>query len=250
VTRSVVTKLTDADVDDRMPTWSPDGETIAFVRIAGKDGGSDPLDGIYWIDGTGSGIKKVFGGGVYPAWSPDGRMIAVWGDTGISIFDVKGNDRPRFFNVKAGLVTYPGGLSWSPNGLAFAFTGMSVADYRARPEGLWWHAYVVDADGENLRRLSSNQAFDEGAPAWSPDGGRIAFWRAGTGLVVADDDGGDQRVAAKTESSMYWASAWSPDGAWIAFAKDGQLLAVAANGSGALVWLPGTVGAESPSWTR
>jgi dipeptidyl aminopeptidase/acylaminoacyl peptidase len=54
-----------------------------------------------------------------------------------------------------------------------------------------WEIYVMDADGENQRRLTHHPATDW-SPAWSPDGQSIAFesYRGGSGeIYVMDADG-------------------------------------------------------------
>jgi len=68
-----VTQVTSGHFD-RQPTWSPDGQRIAFVR-ENLDGGSD----IFIVNADGSGAKQLTTGSIRPAdptWSPDGRTIA------------------------------------------------------------------------------------------------------------------------------------------------------------------------------
>ena len=68
--------------DDGSPSWSPDGNRIAFVRRAGvSEPGSAADDDIYVIDARPGAAAKAltdFVGpdGGRPAWSPDGRWIA------------------------------------------------------------------------------------------------------------------------------------------------------------------------------
>jgi Tol biopolymer transport system component len=81
--------------------------------------------------------------------------------------------------------------------------------------------YAIGATGGNPRRLTQVRPvswtcgcrsgdFDD-HPAWSPDGGRIAFTR-GSGVYVMNDDGGDAyRIASDPKAEDYDFS-WSPNG--------------------------------------
>jgi uncharacterized protein YjdB len=55
--------------------------------------------------------------------------------------------------------------------------------------------YLMDADGRNLQRLTSNSG-NEGEPAWTPDGKRVVYTAttgATTQLAIISVDGGDNR---------------------------------------------------------
>ncbi len=61
-----------------------------------------------------------------------------------------------------------------------------------------WDLYVMDADGRNLRRLTTDPG-DEGEPAWTPDGARIVYTWTPKGdnpaqLFSIKSDGTDQRT--------------------------------------------------------
>ncbi|MGH7483541.1 MAG: amidohydrolase family protein [Longimicrobiales bacterium] len=69
-------RLTDTDVSEQMPAWSPDGRWIAYVTWDGREGH------IYRIraDGSGSPERLTTSAGFYrePVWSPDGeRIVAI-----------------------------------------------------------------------------------------------------------------------------------------------------------------------------
>lgn len=76
--------------------------------------------------------------------------------------------------------------------------------------------WSVPVAGGTPRRLTAGP--DDTAPAWSPDGSRLAFLRAGQVhvLAVGDLDGGDaERVTDLPRGAG--APAWSPDGTRLAF---------------------------------
>src|SRR5437660_11237850 len=101
---------------------------------------------------------------------------------------------------------------WSPTSERIAF----VSDRDAKPE-----IYIIDADGKNVRRLTTSPpGVSSTAPAWSPDGRLIAFvfgLASDTHIFVMNADGTGQRLLVSGRSS---GPAWSPDGRKIAFLSD------------------------------
>jgi Tol biopolymer transport system component len=79
------------------------------------------------------------------------------------------------------------------------------------------------ADGSHVRALTSTPNEDEGYPAFSPDGARIAFESnpraGGFDICVMRADGTDVRVLTAGPTRNV-GPAWSPDGRQIAFMSD------------------------------
>lgn len=132
----------------------------------------------------------------------------------------------------------PGSYGWhaspSPDGSRIAF----VAPSPAGDPDIW----VVNRDGTGLRRITHDPALDD-QPAWSPDGGSIAFISTRDGkpdLWVMDPEGGGPRnltfASAWIPEELSTWPAWSPDGSALVFGRSfgtGQFLqTVNADGSG------------------
>jgi TolB protein len=112
---------------------------------------------------------------------------------------------------------------WSPDGTQIAFSG----EFGRTEDQRQTEVYVMDADGTDMRRLTTNQSFDE-ASSWSPDGDRIAFTRitdlgtekARSGVFVMDaDGGGEEQLTEVVVPTFDSAPKWSPDGSTIAFTR-------------------------------
>jgi TolB protein len=81
--------------------------------------------------------------------------------------------------------------------------------------------FAIDADGNNAVNLTNNAA-DDGYPAWSPDGKKIAFASTRDGpqqIYLMDADGGNVKRLT-THDGADRAPAWSPDGKKIAFCRN------------------------------
>jgi Tol biopolymer transport system component len=152
------TQLTDNDVSDLYPSWSPDGEKIAFASE--RDGG-----GIYVMNADdGSDVTRLTTEGVDPSWSPDGEKIAFFNLRAIYVMNADGSDVTR-------LTTEGVDPSWSPDGEKIAFTSFRDADDESEFNAI----YVMNADdGSDVTRLTDPNAdystIDWGTNTSSPDG--------------------------------------------------------------------------------
>ena len=146
-----VRRLTNSSCpDDRHPSWSSDGEHIAFSSR------KDRNDEICVMDADdGGNLQNLTNNPAddeYPSWSPDGERIAFVSDRDgndeIYVMDPDGRNPQNLTNNPAD-DEYP---SWSPDGECIAF----VSDRDGNDE-----IYVMDADdGGNLQNPTNNPADD------------------------------------------------------------------------------------------
>jgi Tol biopolymer transport system component len=122
--------------------------------------------------------------------------------------------------------------------------------------------YGLSADGGGERRLTPREDIDASSPrglffqvepAWSPDGGRIAFASKRGGsfdLYVMDADGSaTTRLTSTREDEA--GPTWSPDGARIAFARGAspRLWVMEADGSRPRRLVEEDTEASEPAWS-
>lgn len=143
--------------------------------------------------------------------------------------------------------------AWSPDGTRIAFTKLDVS---TGARDVW----VVNADGSGARNLTAamgeGDASSEYAPAWSPDGSRIAFTVANYGIGariwIMNTDGSDPRQLA-LDGGYASNPTWSPDGSRIAFVRvDGTsasdiMVASVTGGTPTRLGIEGEQ--QSPAWS-
>ncbi|MCM2255356.1 MAG: prolyl oligopeptidase family serine peptidase [Vicinamibacteria bacterium] len=197
-------RLTASDKAESRPRWSPDGRSLAF--LADRDGKGAQ---VWRLDRRGGEATKLtaFAGGVSDfAWSPDGQRLAL-------------------------VVTDPDPEPAAKPGDDATPKPIVVRRRQMKRDGLGYlterrdRLHVFDLRTKTSFQLTDG-AFDDSAPAWSPDGGLVAFVsnrsadpdanqnsdvfvvRALPGQTprrVVDGPGTDSQPA------------WSPDGKWIVY---------------------------------
>ena len=188
------TQLTSGRSSDSHPTWSADGERIAFERD----------DDIYVIAADGAGTPRLISDANVeerePAWSPDGLWIAYVRRTpGTTIREIwvmrpDGSGRRALTSARATVAT----PAWSPDSKTVVF---------ASKPGEIFALFTVGLDGKRSRPVIPT-ATDNFEPSWSPDGTRIAYYDDGAIFTV---ELGTRAVEKLTDSSNNDSSpAWNP----------------------------------------
>ena len=196
---------------------------------------------IHVMDGDGTHVRRLTYAPGYdfaPRWSPDGRRIAFMSDrTGAAEIHLMRADgsRQRRFSRSTPAFRATGGFAFHPVSGRIAFR----AD-----DGGTGDLFESRADGDGRTRLThSAPETAAGAPAWSPDGRRIAYVLSSgadrdydTDVWVMRADGTGRMRLTATDDVAESGPVWSPDGRRIAFwsgapGRSGRIEIMRADGS-------------------
>jgi Tol biopolymer transport system component len=184
------------------PAFSPDGSMIAFAGYA-----TDRVD--IWVvraDGTGALNLTNHPAGVFPyapTFSPDGRQVVydscVSGSCDLWAVPVGGGTPVNLTNTPSPV--QESNADFSPDGRSIVYE---------RSAGMGLDLAIMNPDGSGQRPITATPGNNEFAPAFSPDGSRIAL-RQGSldDIVTIAPDGTDPRNVttngnAVTEFNPTW----------------------------------------------
>ena len=231
---------------DYDPHFSPDGQTVAFVRFL------DVRD-IFLVRTAGGEPKRLTFDDTFIYgldWTPDGAYIV--------FLSVRLGGTPRLWKVLAsggqpeplsmppGVVEEP---SLSRDGRRLAYT------QREWNENIWRYE-LPRTTGQSAppTKLIASTGMNSD-PQYSPDGKRIAFQSSRSGSLeiwVCDSDGSNPRQLTFFEGPYVGYPRWSPDGSEIVLSApaEGPAYIVSAEGGRPRGLTTEALNVAAPSWSR
>jgi dipeptidyl aminopeptidase/acylaminoacyl peptidase len=207
-------QITFSSESENSPRWSPDGKYLSFTSSRpGKARGNQ----VWLLDRNGGEamqLTEIKGRLQGHEWSPDSKRLAL----------VVGDPDPE---SEPGPSPLPGATPRVPKPIV-------IDRYRFKQDGAGYllagrhtYIYIYDIASKKLERLTKSK-WDEGSPAWSPDGTRIAFMsnhgedpdrEPSAQLFVAEANPGatEKALTPETTRANRGRPEWSPDSKWIAF---------------------------------
>ncbi len=177
------TRLTNNQVADLYPVFSPDGAHIAFMSRRDGD------DEVYVMNADGSGQVRLTNNPANESpldWSPDGQRILFRsdrnGNADIYSMAVDGSAQTRLTDSAAD----DSAASFAPDGQKITF--VSNRDGHS-------NIYIMHADGTGVTQLTTFSVGDITDTRWSPDAKHIAFVSTQDGnqeIYVINADGSGQ----------------------------------------------------------
>jgi TolB protein len=213
---SAPVRLTDHPADDRDPAWGPDGRRLAFASR--RDGNWE----LYVLDVTTGETTRLTYNLAFeaaPSWSPDGIWLAYEayysGQLDIYLIRSDGTEGP-FPVTNSPTPEYDPAWTPHPSGRELAYVSL-----RDGSQDIF--LISLDNPGEAAAvNITNTPTIDESAPAWSPDGTRLAYTAvdSGTSLVYVTDVSDAPSVPTLVGQGN--SPAWSPVNGELFFLSDRQ----------------------------
>lgn len=201
------TDLQELDSSDEgigRPTWSPDGQYLAYGVQLTSDVSSTE---IFKINVNGSDKQPLTDNSDRdndPSWSPDGSTILFSSNRSgypkIFQMDADGNNVERLTNSGGAIQEYT--PSWSPDGEQIAYHQIDGSDKEI---------YVWEMEAGTSLQLTSSADSDQD-PQWSPDGSSIIYWlntSTGDNIYRVPSDGMGSTEQLSSSGQDYYPF-WSP----------------------------------------
>lgn len=226
-----VTRLTTDPGRDMYPAWSPNGESIAFIR-AGD---------LFVMAADGSDATRLTSNSapeVSPSFTPDGAGLIfgrAFGEENWAIhrIDLDGANERLLYREETHL-----------EGAAQLISDDVLVVTRDLIGGGGLEIARVDLTTNAATVLTDYRDGEEGYSAVSSDGSRIAYHSEGPvpGLHIMDADGTDSQLV--TDQYFDGPIAWSADGSMLSFSSSGTISLVKLDGGDPTPLLEG----EYPAW--
>jgi TolB protein len=205
------------------PSWSRDGTRLAYVSFESRK----PVVYVHTLaTGQRKAVANFKGSNSAPAWSPDGRRLAVAltieGLSQIYLIPSDGSGQPKRLTSSTSIDTEP---VFSPDGSTLYFT----SDRGGSPQ-----IYRMSVNGGDASRVTFTGTYNV-SPRISPDGRLLAYVSrrdAGFVVVVRNLESGSETVLS--EGGAEESPSFAPNGRWVMFATQagGQDSLVAASVDG------------------
>jgi serine/threonine protein kinase/Tol biopolymer transport system component len=227
-----------------------------LVYIGGHSGFTNVS--IYWMDHDGKflPLRETAGGFANPAFSPDGKRLALeireGSKSDVWVYEWERDTLTRL--TLAGEIN--GSPVWTPDGQRIVYSSQQKDGLSS----LWWMR--ADGAGDAQRLVESKNS--QYAGSWRPDGKVLAFRQdnTGTGLdIMTISVEGDEKSGWKPGEPKPFVNsafnemtpAFSPDGRWLAYMSNEsgsyELYVRPFPGPGGK-WQISTAGGGYPKWSR